>query len=251
VSSITSSSATRCARTPSAHRAPDLHPGFSGKVIYVGQKNGQGVKDFWLWELDAQGRVRNFIRAASGAFDFDERNSELILNLSQIQVETRNGKNPEDFAVQRPILTSERTSVRLPLAGLFGQSTFHPKLQWYALPELMAEWRRLAAPVPPAEQAQRNLDRMKLRMVVQDKFTMAFAVFSFALVAVPLESRCRAGNVGQPWTRAGVGARLLLHDDCNRMARATSGLAARSADVAAESGVCGVGLWLFWRVDRR
>jgi lipopolysaccharide export system permease protein len=225
---------------------------FPGKVIYVGQKNGQGVKDFWLWELDAQGRVRNFIRAASGAFDFDERNSELILNLSQIQVETRNGKNPEDFAVQRPILTSERTSVRLPLAGLFGQSTFHPKLQWYALPELMAEWRRLAAPVPPAEQAQRNLDRMKLRMVVQDKFTMAFAVFSFALVAVPLGIK-----VSRRETSANLGLALALALGYYFMTIAIGWLE-RRPDLRPDLLMwlpnlvfVGVGLWLFWRVDRR
>jgi len=102
---------------------------FPGKVLYVGEKNGLGVKDFWLWELDRQGRVKNFIRAESGSFDFDEKTGELILNLNHLQVEARDPKNPEDFTEPRPTLSSERTSVRLPLEGLFGRNTIHRKLQ--------------------------------------------------------------------------------------------------------------------------
>jgi lipopolysaccharide export system permease protein len=225
---------------------------FPGKVLYVGEKNGQGVKDFWLWELDAQGRVRNCIRAGSGTFDFDEKASELILNLNQIQVEARNGKNPEDFTMQRPTLSSERTSVRLPLGGLFGQNTFHPKLQWYALPQLLVEWRRLSGRVTPAEQPQRDLDRMKLRMVVQEKFTMAFAVFSFALISVPLGIK-----VSRRETSANLGLALALALSYYFLTIAVGWLE-RRPDLRPDLLLwlpnlifIGVGLWLFWRVDRR
>jgi lipopolysaccharide export system permease protein len=225
---------------------------FPGKVLYVGEKNGQGVKDFWLWELDEQGRVKNSVRAGSGTFDFDERTSELILNLHQIQVETRNGKNPEDFSVQRPTLSSESTSVRLPLGGLFGQSAFHPKLQWYTFPQLQVEWRRLAGPVPPAEQPQRDLDRMKLRIVVQEKFTMAFAVFSFALVGVPLGIK-----VSRRETSANLGLALALALSYYFLTIAVGWLQ-RHPEYRPDLLMwlpnvifVGVGLWLFWRVDRR
>ena len=226
---------------------------FPGKVLYVGEKEGRGgVRDFWFWELDAQGRVKNFIRAGSGSFGFDETTSELILNLNQIQVEARDGKNPEDFSEQRPILSSERTSVRLPLGGMFGQSVFHPKLQWYSLPSLLAEWRRLSAPVPPAEQPQRDLDRMRLRMVVQEKFTLAFAVFSFALVSVPLGIK-----VSRRETSANLGLAGILGLSYYFMTIAIGWLG-RSPGLRPDLLmwlpnliVVGFGLWLFWRVDRR
>ena len=98
---------------------------FPGKVLYVGEKQGQEMKDFWLWELDGQGRVKNLIRAASGSFDFDEATSELILNLNHVQVEARNQRNPENFTEPRSSLSSERTSVRLSLERLFGNGTLH------------------------------------------------------------------------------------------------------------------------------
>jgi len=225
---------------------------FPGKVLYVGEKNGPGVKDFWLWELDAQGRVKNMIRAATGTFDFDESTGDLILNINHFQVESRDVKNPEDFTLLRPPLSAESTSVRLPLGGVFGQSSFHPKLQWYALPKLRAEWQRLAQPVAPAERAQRELDRMKLRIVVQDKFSTAFAVFSFALVAVPLGIK-----VSRKETSANLGLALALAMGYYFLTVAIGWLD-RHPEWRPDLLMwlpnlifLGVGLWLFWRVDRR
>ena len=225
---------------------------FPGKVLYVGEKNGPGVKDFWLWELDAQGRVKNMIRAATGTFDFDESTGDLILNINHFQVESRDVKNPEDFTLLRPPLSAESTSVRLPLGGVFGQSSFHPKLQWYALPKLRAEWQRLAQPVAPAERAQRELDRMKLRIVVQDKFSTAFAVFSFALVAVPLGIK-----VSRKETSANLGLALALAMGYYFLTVAIGWLD-RHPEWRPDLLMwlpnlifVGVGLWLFWRVDRR
>jgi lipopolysaccharide export system permease protein len=225
---------------------------FPGKVIYVGEKNGAGVRDFWLWELDAQGRVKNMIRAATGTFDFDERTGDLILNLKHFQVEPRDAKNPEDFRVLRPTLSSDSTSVRLPLGAMFGQSTFHPKLQWYSLPKLREEWQRLAQPVAPAERAQRELDRMKLRIVVQDKFTTAFAVFSFALVAIPLGIKASRKE-----TSANLGLALALAMGYYFLTVAIGWLD-RHPEMRPDLLMwtpnlifVAVGLWLFWRVDRR
>jgi len=225
---------------------------FPGKVLYIGEKNGPGVKDFWLWELDPQGRVKNSIRAATGSFDFDEQTGDLILNLNHIQVEARDVKNPEDFTVLRPTLSGDHLALRLPLGAIFGQSTFHPKLQWYSLPKLRAEWLRLAQPVAPAEKAQRDLDRMKLRVVVQDKFTTAFAVFSFALVAIPLGIK-----VSRKETSANLGLALAMAMGYYFLTVAIGWLD-RHPEMRPDLLMwlpnlifIGAGLWMFWRVDRR
>jgi lipopolysaccharide export system permease protein len=39
---------------------------FPGIVIYAGEKNGAQLRDFWLWELDAQNRVKRFARGIFG-----------------------------------------------------------------------------------------------------------------------------------------------------------------------------------------
>ncbi len=225
---------------------------FPGKVLYVGAKRGQEMKDFWLWELDGQGRVKNFIRAEAGSFAFDEAKSELVLSLVHAQVEIRDQKNPEDFSEPRPSLSFERTSLRLSLEHLFAKSTLSRKLQWYAYPELIAEWRRLAQPVAPADRHQRELDRMKLQMVVQDKFTTAFAVFSFALVGVPLGIK-----VSRRETSANLGLAVALALGYHFLT-VMIGWLDQQPELRPDLLMwvpnlifLGMGLWMFWRVDRR
>ncbi len=225
---------------------------FPGKMLYVGGRNGGGVTDVWVWELDSQGRVRNFVRASSGTFGFDEQAGDLVLNLNHIQVEARDPKNPEDFTAPRRTVSAEHMPLRLPLGGMFGQGTFRPKLQWYALPKLWSEWRRLDQPVAPAEKAQRDLERMKLRLVVQEKFTTAFAVFSFALVAIPLGIR-----VSRKETSANLGLALALAMGYYFLTVAVGWLD-RHPELRPDLLIwlpnlifVGVGLWLFRRLDKR
>jgi len=225
---------------------------FPGKVLYVGGRQGQTVKDFWLWELDRQGRVRTFIRADAGTFDFDENKGEVVLKLTGAHVEVRDQKNPEDFSTPRPTMSFEQTSLRLSLERLFGRVNFHPKLQWYSVAALEAEWRRLAQPASPAEQRQRALDRMKLQMVVQNKFASAFAVFTFALVGVPLGIR-----VSRRETSANLGLAVVLALSYYFLTIVIGWLGGRPElrpDLllwVPNLLFLGIGIWMFWRVDRQ
>ena len=160
---------------------------FPGKVLYVGASTSAGMKDFWLWELDEKGRVKNFLRAESGSLAFDEEKGDLIVNLRHIQLEIRDRKDPENFTALPPYLNSDQTSVRLPLASMFGRRPVRHKLAWDTFSELMAEWRRLSRPATDAaERRQLAIDRMKVQMVVQEKLATSFAVFSFAFIGVAL-----------------------------------------------------------------
>ncbi len=225
---------------------------FPGKVLYVSEREGRTVKDFWLWELDRQGRVRTFIRAQTGSFDFDEARSELVLKLVSAHVEVRDQKDPEDFSTPRPTMSFEQTSLRLSLERLFGRMVFHPKLPWYSYPALLAERRRLAQPVPPEEQAQRSLDRMKLQMVIQDKFTTAFAVFTFALVGVPLGIK-----VSRRETSANLGLAMVLALAYYFLTIVVGWLQDQPQlrpDLLLwipNLLFLGTGIWMFWRVDRQ
>ena len=167
---------------------------FPGYVIYVSEKEGNVMKDFWLWELDSDRRVKRLVRAASGRFAYDESDNSLILTLTHAQVETRSDKNPESFA-ESPLVGSFEQSdpIRLPLERFFGRAGgVHIKQEWLTWSKLQAERARLAAlPVPAdraaAKEAARN--RMKLELIYQDKYNTALAVFSLTLVGIPLGIR--------------------------------------------------------------
>lgn len=164
---------------------------FPGYVVYVGDKQGPVLKDFWLWELDDTQRVLRTVRAGAGRFDYDEASNTLLLTLEQAQVESRNTKAPEDFSTVPLVGTFERTEqIRLPLDQLFGATRVQQKLKWMTYPELKAEEARLAALEVPAEKRrQHERDQMKVQLVIQEKFQNALAMLTFALIGVPLGIR--------------------------------------------------------------
>ena len=60
---------------------------FKGKVIYVGEKEGDVVRDIWLWELDSKGRVRRLVRAESGRIVYDAATNSLVPTLFNAKTE--------------------------------------------------------------------------------------------------------------------------------------------------------------------
>jgi len=228
---------------------------FPGRVLYVGEKQGQTVKDFWLWELDGQGGVRHFIHAQSGRLAYDEATDELALDLVNVRVETGGTKaGADDFAAPVAYGQFGRFPLRLSLKRLFGPIVVHRKLQWYTFPQLMAEWRRLAPPGPGATAAARAAQaeqRMRVQLTIQDKFTTAFAVFTFALMGVPL-----AIKVSRRETSANLGVALALAMTYYFLTVIVGWLEDRPAlrpDLLIwlpNLIFLAAGLWLFWRTDR-
>ncbi|MBL9214352.1 MAG: LptF/LptG family permease [Opitutaceae bacterium] len=178
---------------------------FPGVVIYVGEKNDMVLRDFWLWELDAQNRVKRFARADVGLLRFDEANNKLVLTLQRAQAELRDPRDPEDFSEARGAASSDQATFDLPLNRITGERIVQKKLKWYTFSQLIEEWRRLGRPDPAVPAAERATKRMRVQIVIQEKFATAFSVLSFALVAIPLGIK-----VSRKETSANLGLGLLL-----------------------------------------
>ena len=142
---------------------------FPGFVIYVGDKQGPVLSNFWLWELDDQQRVERLVRAESGRFDYDEENNALLLTLLKAQVEARDRINPEDFSTPPLVGTFDKTEqVRLPLDNLFGRSSVRQKLKWITYDQLQQESARLAVmEVAPENAREHAREQMKVKLTVQ------------------------------------------------------------------------------------
>ena len=180
---------------------------FKGCVVYVGEKQGAVLRDIWIWELDDQRRVKRFVHAESGRLDFDEATNSLVPTFTLAKIEERNPENPEDFSKAPRLASIEKAEeVRISLARYFGREGSKVKPEWLTYAQLQAERARLAAQVPPpGKTADAARDRMKLELVIQDKYNLALAAFSFALVAVPLGIR-----VSRRETSANLGLALVL-----------------------------------------
>jgi lipopolysaccharide export system permease protein len=178
---------------------------FPGLVIYVREKNGENLKDFWIWELNSENRVKRAARAQSARIVYDEAHNKLVLTMHSAKVEMRDEKDPENYEVLRGGLISEEVPFDLSLDRLTGRKTVNVKSKWKILPELLEDWEKLGQPAPETTDEERWKQRIKLQTVIHEKAATAFSVLSFALIAIPLGIR-----VSRKETSANLGVALAL-----------------------------------------
>ncbi|MEY4489348.1 MAG: hypothetical protein RIQ79_1856 [Verrucomicrobiota bacterium] len=223
---------------------------FPGFIVYVGERKGSELKDFWLWELDSQQRVRGMARARSGSVDFREADNQLVVTLREVSGEPRDAKDPENFSKPQPIGNSDSMTLELKLDGVFKQMKLGSKTAWLTLPQLLerrTELEEKGASLEPAERAELT----KVRITLNDKAASSLAVLAMAMVAVPLGIKVSrketSANLG-----IAVGLVLLYY-----FMSALTGLLQRRPDLRPEYWVwlpplafAVAGLWLFRRLDR-
>jgi lipopolysaccharide export system permease protein len=159
---------------------------FPGVTVYVSEKAGSVLKDIWLWKLDATGRVIYFCRAASGRVDYDEKDNALVLTSMNVWVENRDVKAPENFAETPPVGSFEKSeAMRLRLDEIFIRGAgVRTKLDWMPLKALLTERRSLNRSA--VQDDEQRLRISQIDFAVSDRTNMALAVFTFALIGVPL-----------------------------------------------------------------
>ena len=166
--------------------------GFSGLVIYVGDKNGDELNDLWIWQLDDENRVKQFIRAESGEVRYNQDQNTLVLVPYRGSFEARDPEAPEDFRKVRTALSFETTSLVLPLDEIFGKVTFQKKLKWMTFQELQGvesdALAKMSSSNPEIREAGEERYH-KAKMAFHEKFAMGFSVISFAMIGVPLGIR--------------------------------------------------------------
>ncbi len=164
---------------------------FSGFVIYVGEKEGDLMKDIWVWELDEERRARRIYHAESGHIDYNESENAVIVTPLRVQVETRDAKNPEQLADPQIVVSvGQWEPLTFSLERIFTRAgSARMKQEWLTYEQLQAErQRRDREPLPsdPADAAKARLDRFKLDLIFHDKINTALAVLSLAMIGIPL-----------------------------------------------------------------
>ncbi len=180
---------------------------FPGYVLYMGGRDGSTMKDFWIWELDEQKRVKLFMRAAEGELDYDVKNKELILTLKDGTAEQRNAENPEAFGDDMPdSLFFGELPIALPLDQLFGEKseTRRMRIKEMTFAQLM-DRRQIELDKEAETDASMSRERLKVQVHLQKNFALAFSVFSLAVFGVPL-----AIQVGRKETYANLGIALVI-----------------------------------------
>lgn len=181
---------------------------FRGYVVYVGDKDGTLLRDVWIWELDDQYRVQRIIRAEGGRLDYDPASYSLVPTLVQAKIEDRDPDRPENFDKSPRIASVEKLDrLRISLDTFFGRELRRMKDEWLTYEQLRAKQAGMAAETADTPEAGAELTRARMRtqIVIHEKFNMSLAVFSFALLGVPLGIK-----VSRRETSANLGIALVL-----------------------------------------
>lgn len=165
---------------------------FPGYVLYVGEKEEDRMRQFWLWELDARQRALRLLRAEEGSFAFDESKDALILTLREGFTELRDTSDPDNLQALQPTLSFRDATIRLPLANLLGAANKPRRAKDLTLAELLDRRAHAAAELEasdPEVARQAKVDYHRYQYYISRHFAMAFSVFSLALFAIPLGIR--------------------------------------------------------------
>lgn len=159
---------------------------FPGLIIYVGSREGGELRDFRIWELDAQKRVTLYVKAESGSFAYDRERDAIVLTGKQAVAEKRSTRDPEDLQSMTLLTpTSREVQFRVPMAKIIGQETVHRKLSMLTLVELL-DLRSAAKARAQAGDELAWHEQIRIQMQIQSHFANAFSVLSLALLAIPL-----------------------------------------------------------------
>jgi len=224
---------------------------FPGMVLYTDAKQGNRLQGFWIWELDARNRVKRSIHAESGRVDYDDASGKLALTLEHAMADVRNQKDPEDFHEQNGVAIWERATFDLPLEKPAGSQSLHKKLQWLTFWQLMAERERLRRPDDNGAPVDRRAALMRVQVTIQEKFATAFSVLSFALVAIPLGIKTSRTEASVNLSLGlGLAMTYYFFTVIIGLADGRPWLRPDLLIWLPNLGFQGLGLWLFYKLDR-
>lgn len=169
-----------------------LNRDFPGMVIRAAERDGEVLRDFWLWSNDDQGRLIQTIHAREARLApavNGKGEGILRVTLRDARLERRQAGD-ENFTRPSAFTTAATASLEFPAAGVFKDGgNFQRKLRWLTTAELLdaADQGWQVAPGAPAAEVERG--RMLAMTQLMAHLAGAFSVFSLAFLAVPLAVR--------------------------------------------------------------
>ena len=159
-------------------------------VIFFDSKTdsdeGPLYHNVWVWRLDKERRAREIFHAASATIEFDVASDSMIVFPTINTTEVRDGDDPEKPIQGGAIPKYEGAQkYAIPLGALLGKRGVNRKIEWFTLPELLAEKQRLAAARADA------VEQLRVSYTIQEKLTFSLAAFSFVFMAIPLGIRAQ------------------------------------------------------------
>lgn len=170
---------------------------FRDFAIYADERDGDILKNFWLWELDGNGVPRRFTHAEEAGILFVEAKDSF--DDDRLQISLKNAtteERPKGDISKAPVRFSSigDAPVSVSLGDVLGGGGELPKerrkLRWFTITELM-QLRDVGWRADPAKDSPEKVreDRTAVQLQIQTYLTSAMSVFSLAVLGIPLGIR--------------------------------------------------------------
>jgi lipopolysaccharide export system permease protein len=169
-----------------------LNRQFPGMVIRASERDGEILRDFWLWSVDDRGRLTQTIHAREARLAravSDKGEGILRVTLTDARMEKRQAGD-ENFTRPSAFTTAALTSLEFPASGIFKDGeNFQRKLRWLTTSELLEAIDKGWQVAPDASRKEKERGQMLALTQLMSHLAGAFSVFSLAFLAVPLAVR--------------------------------------------------------------
>jgi len=169
-----------------------LNRQFPGMVIRAAERDGEVLRDFWLWSVDERGRLTQTVHAREArlAPSLNSKGEGILrVELTDARLEKRQ-PGDETFASPSSFIQARTTSLEFAASGVFKDGeNFQRKLRWLTTSELLDAMDKGWQVAPNATRKEKEQGQMMATTQLMSHLASAFSVFSLAFLAVPLAVR--------------------------------------------------------------
>ena len=169
-----------------------LNRQFPGMVIRAAERDGEVLRDFWLWSVDERGRLTQTVHAREArlAPSVNSKGEGILrVELTDARLEKRQ-PGDETFASPSSFIQARTTSLEFAASGVFKDGeNFQRKLRWLTTSELLDAMDKGWQVAPNATRKEKEQGQMMATTQLMSHLASAFSVFSLAFLAVPLAVR--------------------------------------------------------------
>ena len=178
-----------------------LEPGqfindFPGKMIYVGSRDGQTVKDVVAYELGPEGPILN-VRAASGEVRVDPATRAILVDLRDARIDHTSKPGSDDGADDTQYINAAHYPLRLEMSKSTGKRKRTPPsdLTFAALVDAM---RTVKDAYPDLTGKDLRRQRTRLAVEANKRIALSLSCLAFTLIGIPMgmSSKRKESSIG-------------------------------------------------------
>ncbi len=172
---------------------------FPGKKIYVGEEQGNVLKNIHVFNLNAENKPMQVVYARTGRLETDLANKQIKMRLENSRFEQRDNSSPDDLTKIQPATMGDFV-FPISLEELYAQKQGRKKVEAYSYDELRTDLQRKRDQLAKDRQNYQQQPDVNTRRLLRNstsavasahtelnkRFSYSLACFTFALIGIPL-----------------------------------------------------------------